>query len=148
MVQGTGIHAIAEMYPNCTIHGIDFSVLMYKRASRFNKSLIDEGKVLLQHGDFLKMPVPNNDYDKIFCLNVTYFWNELREPFAKVLSLLKQGGSFHIYMTDKDTLVKMKAPDSVFNKYSIDEVEEALKSVGFKDIGHHSEKGYYIKAKK
>lgn len=146
---GIGIRMIAEQCTTCTIHGIDFSGLMHKRASNYNKSHIDEGRVQLQHGDFLTAAVVINDYDKIFCLNVVYFWNELNSPFTKVYSLLKEGGWFHIYMADKNSLVKMNTPDSVFNKYSIEQVEEALKQTGFTVVEHTKEKnGHYIKAGK
>src|SRR5690349_15648460 len=86
---GIGIRMIAEICPTCTIHGIDFSRLMYKRAGKYNQQYIDAGRVQLQYGDFLRVPVAQRDYDRIFCLNVVYFWNELREPFEKVYSLLK-----------------------------------------------------------
>jgi ubiquinone/menaquinone biosynthesis C-methylase UbiE len=145
---GTGINMIAEIYSTCTIHGIDFSPLMYKRASKYNKLYVDKGSVLLRHGDFLKMTVSSNDYDKIFCLNVVYFWNDLKEAYEKVLSLLKKGGTFHIYMADRSTLIEKKAPDSIFNKYSIEQVVESLKFAGFAEVEHYSEKGFYIKAKK
>jgi cyclopropane fatty-acyl-phospholipid synthase-like methyltransferase len=145
---GTGINKIAERCSTCTIHGIDFSPLMYKRASKYNQSFIDKGNMVLQLGDFLSTTIVSNDYDKIFCLNVVYFWNELKQPFEKVLSLLKKGGAFHIYMADRSTLIEKKAPDSVFNKYSIEQIDEALKSAGFRNVEHYSEKGYYIKAKK
>ena len=145
---GIGINMIAETCSTCTIHGIDFSPLMYKRASKYNKSFIDKGNMLLQYGDFLSTTIVSNDYDKIFCLNVVYFWDELKEPFEKVLSLLKKGGAFHIYMADRSTLMEKKAPDSVFNKYSIEQIVEALKLVGFAEIEHYCEKGLYIKAKK
>ncbi len=79
-------------------------------------------------------------------MNVVYFWNELQEPFKKIFSLLRTGGAFYIYMANRDYL--KKAPDNIFNKYSIEQVVEALKSVGFGDVDHYSEKGYYIKAKK
>jgi hypothetical protein len=82
----------------------------------------------------------------VFCLNVVYFWSELNEPFKKILSLLKKGGSFYIYMADKDAL--KKAPDSVFNKYSIEQVVESLKSARFSQVENYFDKGYYIKAKK
>ena len=81
-------------------------------------------------------------------MNVVYFWDELNTPFEKVLSLLKKDGAFHIYMADKDTLIKKKAPDSVFNKYSIEQVKETLKATGFENVEHYVEKGLYIKAKK
>ncbi len=100
----------------------------------------------MQYGDFLKMRGNSNSYDKVFCLNVVYFWNELNEPFKKISSLLKNGGSFFIYMADKDAL--KTAPDSVFNKYSIDQVIESLKSAGFSQVENYFDKGYYIKAKK
>jgi hypothetical protein len=78
-------------------------------------------------------------------LNVIYFWNDLQQPFKRVLSLLKTGGAFYIYMGHKDAF--KKAPDTVFNKYTIEQVVEALKSAGFENVEHYTEKGYYIKAK-
>ena len=145
---GIGIRIIAEICSTCIIHGIDFSKLMYKRASKYNKQYIDAGRVLLQHGDFLKVPVVHDDYNSIFCLNVVYFWNELRAPFEKVFSLLKTGSSFHIFMADRAFLLEKKAPDSVFNKHSIEQVIETLKATGFITVEHYGEKGHYIKAKK
>ena len=145
---GIGIQMIAELCLDCTIHGIDFSKLMYKRASKYNRTYIDNGRTQLQYGDFLKTSVLDNNYDKIFCLNVVYFWDELNSPFRKVLSLLKSGGAFHIYMADKITLIEKKAPDSVFYKYSIEQVEEALEAAGFENVEHQVEKGLYIKATK
>ncbi len=142
---GIGIKMIAQTFTSCTIHGIDFSRLMYNRAKKYNKQYIPD-KVQLQYGDFLKMRGNSNSYDKVFCLNVVYFWNELNEPFKKISSLLKNGGSFFIYMADKDAL--KTAPDSVFNKYSIDQVIESLKSAGFSQVENYFDKGYYIKAKK
>ncbi|MGE5521954.1 MAG: class I SAM-dependent methyltransferase [Candidatus Dadabacteria bacterium] len=145
---GVGIRMIAEQCSTCTIHGIDFSGLMYKKAARYNRQYIEEGRVQLQYGDFLKFTVVPNEYDKIFCLNVVYFWNELKLPFNKVFSLLKRGGSFHIYMADAATLEEKKAPDSVFNKHTIEQVVTTLKEAGFEKVEHYPQGGFYIKATK
>src|SRR5215217_578594 len=51
---GIGINMIAEACPLCTIHGIDFSDLMYKKASKYNKKHLNNNTVVLQYGDFLK----------------------------------------------------------------------------------------------
>ena len=104
--------------------------------------------MLLQYGDFLKIGAADDEYGKVFCLNVVYFWDELSKPFKKVYELLKTTGSFYIYMADKTTLNRKKAPDSVFNKYSIEQVVAALNSAGFKNVEHYAEKGYYITARK
>ena len=143
---GIGISMIAEACSSCTIHGIDFSRLMFKRASKFNKNHIDEGRVKLRFGDFLKPFDLNSQYDKMLCLNVVYFWDDLRQPLDKVISLLKTGGAFHIYMAEKNTLIEKKAPDSVFNKYSIEQMSESLKSAGFNNVQFYADKGLYIKA--
>ena len=145
---GEGIRMIAENCPTCTIDGIDFSSLMYKRAAKLNGPSIAKGAVRLQHGDFLKAEIENASYDKVYCLNVVYFWNSLKEPFEKVFRLLKNGGAFYIYMANRDALIKQKAPDSVFNKYSVEQVIEVLQSVGFVEVTHFFEKGFYIKARK
>lgn len=145
---GEGIHMIVEANPTCTIHGIDFSPLMYKRARKLNHGSIDRGALRLQQGDFLKTSIAERNYDKIFCLNVVYFWNPLKEPFEKVLSLLKKGGTFHIYMADRNALIKMKTPDSIFNKYAIEKVVDMLRSAGFEEVTYFFENGYYIKARK
>jgi cyclopropane fatty-acyl-phospholipid synthase-like methyltransferase len=141
---GTGINMIARACPSCTVHGIDFSKLMYKRAAKFNKQYIDNNSMVLHYGDFLKTPVAGSDYDKIYCLNVIYFWDQLQEPFQKVLSLLKFSGAFYIFMADRAML--KKAPDTVFNKYAAEQVIDALRSSGFRNVSCLSEKGYYIKA--
>ena len=143
---GIGVNMIAKACTSCIIHGIDFSNLMYRRARKYNKKYLDDNSMLLQYGDFLKISIAGDEYDKIFCLNVVYFWNDLHDPFKKVLSLLKAGGGFYIYMAHRDAL--RKAHDTIFNKYSIEQVVIALKSVGFADVEHYSEKGYYIKARR
>jgi SAM-dependent methyltransferase len=145
---GLGIHMITRLCDSCTVHGIDFSKLMYKKASNYNHSTINKGKVHLQYGDYLNISIGQNQYDKIFCLNVIYFWDELNKPFEKTLSLLKTNGVFYIYMVNADFLIKKKTPDNVFNKYSVGEVITSLKSAGFSKIEHFFKKGYYIMAQK
>ena len=142
---GIGINMIAQKFSSSIIHGIDFSPLMYNRARKYNKLYIGD-KVQLQFGDFLKMPIDSNSYDKVFCLNVIYFWDDLIAPFEKILSILQYGGTFHIYMATKEML--KRATDGVFNKYSIEQVVEALRSAGFAEVEHYFDKGYYIKANK
>jgi ubiquinone/menaquinone biosynthesis C-methylase UbiE len=142
---GIGINMIAQRFPSCVVHGIDFSSLMYKRATRYNQQFVGD-KVQLQFGEFLKTPLDSNSYDKIFCLNVVYFWNDLLEPFQKVLSLLKPEGTFHIYMASKEMLKRATA--GVFNKYSVEQVVASLRSAGFAEVEHFFDKGYYIKARK
>ena len=145
---GIGIELISEKCDSCIIHGIDFSKLMYKRATKRNKQHIESHKLLLKYGDIFDTQIEQHDYDKIFCLNVVYFWDDLQKAFKKIASLLKNSGSFCIYMATKEMLLEKKAPDGIFNKYSIEQITDALKLAGLNNIIYHFDKGYYIKAKK
>jgi arsenite methyltransferase len=145
---GIGINLIAEKYNSCIVHGIDFSNLMYKRASERNRQYIGAGNVKLFFGDFLKLKIDATDYDRIFCINVVYFWDELQTPFEKIRSLLKEGGVFCLYMAHKDFLAKKNPAEDIFNKYSIDQITGALKLAGFSEVDYYFDKGYYIKVKR
>jgi len=146
---GLGIHLISKRFETSDIYGIDFSELMFRRASKRYEQLIKNNRVHLLFGDFVETKISVSGFDKIFCINVVYFWDNLQKPFEKIKSLLKDDGIFYFYMESKDDLSKVKFTiDDIFNKYSIEQVTEALKSVGFKESEYYFKKGYYIKAKK
>ncbi len=146
---GIGIKLLSDRYKSCAIYGIDFSELMYIRASRRNRQFINDGRVHLILGDFVSTGLTINGFDRIFCINVVYFWNNLIVPFERIKSLLKDDGMFCLYMEKKENLAKLKfTKDDVFNKYSIENLSEALKSAGFREINYYYNKGYYIQAKK
>lgn len=146
---GIGIGLISKIYESCEIYGIDFSELMFKRASKRNSQFIKNNRVHLLFGDFVETELSTTGFDKIFCINVVYFWDDLKKPFEKVNSLLKDDGTFSLYMAGKEELNKAKfTKDGIFNKYSIGQVVNALKSSGFHEIDHSFKKGYFIKAKK
>ncbi len=145
---GLGIDKICSNF-DCHITGIDFSELMFKEAKKRNKKHIDNKKVELYFGDFIDFELEANQYDKIFCINVIYFWSELDKPFSKIKDGLKNDGVFCIYMAHRDNLKKLKfTTDDIFNKYTIEQVVGDLESLGFRDISYKYDNGYLIKCKK
>lgn len=144
---GTGIREIFKTAKPEVLYGIDFSELMFAKATKLNKQLIETGKVKLLYGDFLTTSLETTGFDKIFCLNVVYFWEDLSVPFTKIKSLLKDGGRFHFYMSSKEDLDRLKfTDDDVFNKHAIGKVEEALKQAGFSKVTHFYKYGYFVEA--
>ncbi|MDD4031706.1 MAG: class I SAM-dependent methyltransferase [Bacteroidales bacterium] len=145
---GIGIDRISSDY-DCFVSGIDFSEIMFRGASKRNKDHIRNKKAELCYGDFLTFNMVECQYDIVFCLNVIYFWDSLDEPFSKIKALLKEGGTFCIYMLPREDLAKAKfTTDEVFNKYTIDQVSDQLKLSGFKDISYQLNRGYIIKCRK
>lgn len=146
---GLGVDRISSIY-DCYIVGIDFSELMYKQATKRNWKHIQNKKVELVYGDFLTSEIIHNQFDKVFCLNVIYFWDTLDEPFYRIKTVLKAGGLLCMFMAHRDFLNKVKfTKDGIFNKYAIDEVVDKLNFAGFKEISFNLENnGYIIKCKK
>jgi len=141
---GLGIKMIAEKTKECVIHGIDFSELMYQQAIKRNRKLINQGIVKLTYGDFLTSTTHPEKYNKIFCVNVIYFWSDLYLVFMKIYAMLEKGGTFCIYMAHEKDLGNDFTDE--FNKYSIEKVVSELKLAGFKEITYSLVPGYYIKA--
>jgi len=146
---GLGVNKISSNY-NCFVSGIDFSGLMFKEATKRNKKYIENKTVDLKFGNFLELAIEPNHYNIVFCVHVIYFWDNLFEPFSKIRAVLKEDGKFFMFMARIDFIKKMKfTKDGIFNKYSIDQVLNELKIVGFEDISYNTNnKGYIIKCKK
>ena len=144
---GLGIYQIANSFPGCSISGIDISELMFHKASKRNKKYIDKGIVHLKHGDVLTLEPDNDKFDKIFCVNVIYFWNDLNVAFSRMFNMLGDKGEFLIYMDHRETIEKAKFLAD-FCKYTVEEVELKLKNAGFTDIEYTFDKGYFISARK
>jgi ubiquinone/menaquinone biosynthesis C-methylase UbiE len=144
---GLGISLLANNTINCPISGIDFSDLMYNKATKRNKKFIDNGIVNLRYGDLLTVDINQETYDKIFCVNVIYFWSDLNIVFEKIYSILNTGGIYCIFMTHEKEIGKLKFTKD-FCKYSIEKVETELKKAGFKSIEYELDNGYFIKSVK
>lgn len=146
---GKGVHRLCSGF-DCHVSGIDFSKLMYREAQKRNRKYIAEGKVELLYGNINDTTLPESRYDKAFCIHVVYFWDQLRQPFEKVHSLLKEGGTYYIVMAHPDFIRKMKfTKDGIFNKYTVEQISEELGNAGFTGISHITTfKGYIIKAHK
>ncbi|MGE5457473.1 MAG: class I SAM-dependent methyltransferase, partial [Methanococcaceae archaeon] len=142
-----GISLIANNSINCTISGIDYSELMYEKAKKRNKKFIDSGIVDLRYGNILTANMNGEKYDKIFCINVIYFWSDLLPVFQKIYSILNPGGIYCIYMLHEKEIKKLKFTKE-FCKYPIEEVEAGLCEAGFKSVEYKLDTGYYIKATK
>ncbi|HNW57729.1 MAG TPA: class I SAM-dependent methyltransferase [Bacteroidales bacterium] len=148
---GKGIYDFSQKY-DCNFHGIDFSRLMYSKASRLNRDKISSGKVVLHCTDFDDFCIGNNTFNCIYLLNVIYFWEDFQVRLVKIYSLLKQDGKVIIFMADSECFKDSKQAEGkdIFYIRSIYDVVSGMEEAGFKDIEtteHTTEKMcYYITA--
>ena len=142
---GSGINQVAQA-ANCEVNGIDFSEVMYNDAVKLNADLITNKKVTLTFGDFLTTEIDAGYYDKIFCVNVIYFWSDLLKPFAKIKNSLTAKGIFYIYMDSLEEIKNSKfTNESSFNFYDMEQVRSQLNEIGFEVSHYDYGRGHILK---
>jgi SAM-dependent methyltransferase len=146
---GYGIYDYVKKY-GCTIHGIDFSRLMYRKARRLNRENIRHGKAILYCDSFEDHDFQDDMFDAVYFLNVINFWDDVSVRFRKIYSLLKQNGKVIIFMADAGYFSSTSAAEgeTIYYLYNISNIIAEMGKTGFKSIvtkEHTSEKKcYYI----
>lgn len=112
------------------ISGIDYSKEMYIQAHRNNAIAIEQQKLFLYHGNSNVMPFDDEYFDKIFCINVIYFWDKPDEHLKEIKRVLKPGGIFYATIRNKTDMQRMPFTKHGFTLYAEDEWKDVLKRNG------------------
>lgn len=116
---------------NVKIRGIDFSKDMVSMATRNNQSSVREGKLDLQLGNSDSLPFGNDSFDKVFCINVIYFWDQPEKHLSEVHRVLKPGGEFFAAIRSKESFSQLPAADYGFTLYNEDDWRTVLEQNNF-----------------
>jgi ubiquinone/menaquinone biosynthesis C-methylase UbiE len=103
------------------IAGLDFSPEMVKAALDNNPSTSKSGKLTLRTGSSDQIPFPDNSFDKVFCINVIYFWEQPAAHLKEIYRVLRPGGKFYTSIRTKETMVQLPFTKYGFTIYSKDE---------------------------
>jgi ubiquinone/menaquinone biosynthesis C-methylase UbiE len=134
---GQAIQLLCETITEGRICGIDFSETMLQQAMARNEAAIDDGIVELRVGDAATLPYEDATFDKVFCVNVIYFWPKPQQQLREVLRVLRPGGTLAIYMGDAAEMGGVKITQTgVFNLYPAADVLHMLREVGFATQRH------------
>lgn len=136
---GQAIQLVASMVTEGRVCGIDFSDTMLEAATARNESAIDDGIVELRVGDAAFMPYDDESFDKVFCVNVIYFWPEPELQLREILRVMKPGGTVAIYMGDAAEMGGVKITQTgVFDLYPAADVVRMLGEVGFTNARYNT----------
>lgn len=136
---GQAIALLTDQVTTGKIRGIDFSETMLRQASSRNRDAIERGQVELTVGDAARLPYPDASFNKVFCVNVIYFWQNPRVPLREILRVLRPGGQLAVYMGDADEMAGVKITQTgVFRLYPARELMAMLDEIGFAHASHHT----------
>ena len=142
---GRNAGELLKKYPSAKVTAIDYSEVSVGIATEYNAEAIKSGRCMVQQGDVSALTLPEGKYDLATAFETIYFWPGLEKCFAQVAKVLKPGGVFMIVNesdgTDDASLKFEKIIDGM-KCHTIEEIEAALKSVGFSKVkaDHHKSK--------
>jgi ubiquinone/menaquinone biosynthesis C-methylase UbiE len=116
---------------NLKISGLDFSSNMVKVAKANNPSTIASGNLDLRFGSSDKIPFADNSFDKVFCINVIYFWEQPADHLKEIYRVLKPGGKFYTSIRTKESMLQMPFVNYSLTIYSEDEWRNILEANRF-----------------
>lgn len=133
---GNGYHYqdMFNKYNSIQISGIDFSDAMLSEAKKRNRLFLHSGRLTLQKASSDAIPFEDAIFDKVFCVNVNYFWEYPEEHLNEIKRVLKPGGEFLTSMRPEETLKKLAFASHGFILYSEDEWIDRLEDIGFRLI--------------
>jgi len=117
--------------PDLKVAGLDYSAEMVNAARNNNQCAINADKLTLRYGNSDKIPFAENSFDKVFCINVVYFWNAPEKHLREIHRVLKPGGRFYSVIRDKEAMLKMPFTRYGFIIYEKDEWETILENNNF-----------------
>jgi len=112
--------------PGLHVTGLDFSHTMVNAAKENNQLSVNEGRLVISQGSSDRMPFANNSFDKIFCINVIYFWDEPHLHLQEISRVLKPGGRFFATIRTKESMEQMPFTQYGFTKYNENEWKELV----------------------
>lgn len=130
---GNGLYfpELAKQAKGLKLHGLDFSGDMVQQASANNKALIADGRLALSHGASDRMPYTDASFDRIFCINVVYFWDDPAAHLRELRRVLKQGGTFTAVLRRRSSMDMLPFAPYGFTMYEQADWEAVLRANGF-----------------
>jgi ubiquinone/menaquinone biosynthesis C-methylase UbiE len=136
---GVGISMAAAKTKLGKIYGLDFSKDMMKKATRYNRSFIENGRVELRLGELKPAPFPDNFFDKIFAVNVVYFWPQPEGELKEIARMLKPGGRVVLCLSDRLSMDAVPFTNTgVFHKYTAQEFLPVISACPFSRVTFES----------
>jgi ubiquinone/menaquinone biosynthesis C-methylase UbiE len=100
---GKLLTALLACADDLTYVGVDISETMVTEAIAFNAELVAAGQASFRLAPAEAIPCPDQSSDKVFAVNVIYFWPDPVRALAEMRRVLRPGGTSVIAAVKPDT---------------------------------------------
>lgn len=136
---GRTVNRLAAIAKEGKVFGIDYSMDCVKWSKDYNKELIKDGRVEIDHASVEQIPFEDNKFDVISAVETIYFWPDLIQNLKEVKRVLKPLGKLVIicemYSSEK---FKERNDEFVFVSnmkiYTPEELKDIVEMAGYNNI--------------
>ena len=89
---GRTINKLASIAAQGSVFGIDYAQGSLAASRDYNRQLIAEGRVKIEHASVSKLPFPDCHFDLVTAIETQYYWPNLPGDMSEILRVLKPGG--------------------------------------------------------
>ncbi len=122
---------LASKAQGLKLFGLDLSEDMVREATARNARLLSSGQLQLVHGTSDRMPFADGAFDRVFCINVVYFWDDPLPHLHELRRVLRPGGTFTAVLRKRSSMEKMPFTAFGFTTYEQADWERVLQAGGF-----------------
>lgn len=131
MGNGLFVGELMKLAKSISYTGVDYSKLMIEHAKIINSELSQRNRVNFIHADASDLPFPNSTFDKVFCVNVIYFWKNPERKLAEINRVMKSDAVFAIAIRSKESMKLLPFTVYGFETYTMEELNDLLRNNGF-----------------
>jgi SAM-dependent methyltransferase len=129
---GRAVQRVERMLSSGRVSGIDLSATMVDQATKLNRAAVQRGKVDLRLGGASSLPYADATFDRIFCVNVIYFWAPPYQELAEMFRVARAGAKVAIYVGDREQMAGVPMTRTgLFQLFSPSDVAGLLERAGF-----------------
>lgn len=112
---GRSLGELARRASSGQVTGADPSELMVETAARRNWELVRSGLVNVVQADVYQLPFGDAAFDKVLCVHVVYFWNDMGAGLREIARVMKPGAKLALVFRTAANEAAVKAfPDDVY----------------------------------
>jgi arsenite methyltransferase len=123
---GVGLAMLLAHEPSAVLSGVEVSPEMLRRCQRRFGD-----KVQLAQGSVERLPYADAAFDKLFGVNVCYFWPDLSRALQELRRVLSPGGLLVLGIRPPETLQRLQFAEAGHRVWSATQYVEALTAAGF-----------------
>lgn len=122
--------------PRLRYIGIDVSSTMVDEARRYNAAFVSAGQAEFHLADAARIPAADASVDRVFAVNVIYFWPEPEIPLREIRRVLRSSGASLVAAVTPGSVVgnDVFRVENGFHIRDADELAALHRRAGFTDV--------------